>query len=436
MKRWLAALLFLAAVDVADAQTVLRGSTEVPQSQNAVRCLNADGTSFVSCGGGVGGGGGDGVILDGGGAGQADVIGSAPAGTEQGLVVRPIPSGTQTVKGAGAVLGESVAVRCVNATNSAFESCAGAGGGGSGLTDAELRASPVPVSGPLTDAQLRATPVPVDGPLTDTELRATPVPVSGTFWQATQPVSGPLTDAQLRATAVPVSGPLTDAQLRATPVPVSGTVTATGPLTDTELRATPVPISGTVTIQDGGNVIDVQGTVSNTPPTGGSATQVQGTVAHDSAAAQNPVPIAGVAEIPDDAAPANRVSAEGDVTRVVVDRDGAVYTHQTPPHIWTAQAEYTSQQTDTSLRAAPGASLSLYVTDITITCGSATAVTVSLEEDDTSDILRFRYYCGGVGDGVARTLRSPIKFGANRALLVTTSAAQTVFVSVGGFTAP
>ncbi len=47
----------------------------------------------------------------------------------------------------------------------------------------------------------------------------------------TQPVSGPLTDAQLRAATVPVSGTvatggLTDAQLRATAVPVSGTVTA------------------------------------------------------------------------------------------------------------------------------------------------------------------------------------------------------------------
>lgn len=31
-------------------------------------------------------------------------------------------------------------------------------------------------------------------------------PVTGTFWQATQPVSGPLTDTQLRASAVPVSG--------------------------------------------------------------------------------------------------------------------------------------------------------------------------------------------------------------------------------------
>lgn len=31
----------------------------------------------------------------------------------------------------------------------------------SGLTDAELRATPVPVTGPLTDAELRATPVPI-----------------------------------------------------------------------------------------------------------------------------------------------------------------------------------------------------------------------------------------------------------------------------------
>ena len=36
----------------------------------------------------------------------------------------------------------------------------------------------VAVTGPLTDAQLRATPVPVSGPLTDAQLRASPVPVS------------------------------------------------------------------------------------------------------------------------------------------------------------------------------------------------------------------------------------------------------------------
>lgn len=64
---------------------------------------------------------------------------------------------------------------------------------------------------PATQPVSIAATVGVSGPLTDAQLRATDVPVSGTFWQAVQPVSGPLTDAQLRATAVPVSGTVTAA---------------------------------------------------------------------------------------------------------------------------------------------------------------------------------------------------------------------------------
>lgn len=150
-----------------------------------------------------------------------------------------------------------------------------------GLTDSELRASPVPVStGGLTDGELRAAPVEVTGSvdaavsgsvsisnfpavqpvsgtvavsnptpqgLTDSQLRATPVPVSGTV-TVSNPTAQGLTDSQLRATPVPVStGGLTDSQLRATPVPVSGTITVSNPtaqgLTDSQLRATPVPVT-------------------------------------------------------------------------------------------------------------------------------------------------------------------------------------------------
>lgn len=39
---------------------------------------------------------------------------------------------------------------------------------------------------------------------TNATIQNASVPVTGTFWQTTQPVSGPLTDAQLRASAVPV----------------------------------------------------------------------------------------------------------------------------------------------------------------------------------------------------------------------------------------
>ncbi len=88
--------------------------------------------------------------------------------------------------------------------------------------------------------------------LTDTQLRALAVPVSGTFWQATQPVSiasmpsTPVTGTFFQATQ-PVSGPLTDTQLRASTVPVSltsTTVTGSVAVTGTFWQATQ-PVSGT-----------------------------------------------------------------------------------------------------------------------------------------------------------------------------------------------
>lgn len=183
---------------------------------------------------------------------------------------------------------------------------ASGGGGGGGLTDAQLRATPVPVSGPLTDTQLRATPVPVS---------VGTVPVTGTFWQATQPVSaaslplptGASTEATLAtrltesdfdaktgaltetapATDVASSGlngrlqriaqrltsligllpaslvggrldvnigasgatvPVSGTFFQATqPVSIAATVAVSGPLTDAQLRATAVPVSGPLT---------------------------------------------------------------------------------------------------------------------------------------------------------------------------------------------
>jgi hypothetical protein len=82
-------------------------------------------------------------------------------------------------------------------------------------------------------------------PLTDTQLRATPVPVSGTFWQATQPVSAdslPLpTGAATAANQTTIIGYIDSIETL-----LSGTLTvSTGlsPLTDAQLRATAVPAS-------------------------------------------------------------------------------------------------------------------------------------------------------------------------------------------------
>lgn len=106
----------------------------------------------------------------------------------------------------------------------------------------------------LTDAQLRATPVPVSGTVgvTGTFWQATQ-PVSGTFWQATQPVS---------AAALPLpTGASTEATLSTLngKVPANLTVTATRLLVDGS--GVTQPVSGTVTVTPSGTQT-VTGTVT------------------------------------------------------------------------------------------------------------------------------------------------------------------------------
>ena len=68
-------------------------------------------------------------------------------------------------------------------------------------------ATAVSASNPLPIAVIGNVDNGHDQPLTDTQLRATAVPISGTVTiSGTIPTSGTLTDAQLRATALPVSG--------------------------------------------------------------------------------------------------------------------------------------------------------------------------------------------------------------------------------------
>jgi hypothetical protein len=163
-----------------------------------------------------------------------------------------------------------------------------------GLTDTQLRASAVPVSGtfwqasqPVSGTFWQATqpisavalPLPsgaateatlalikaktdnldvalstraVTG-LTDAQIRASALPVSGTFWQATQPVSGTFWQATqpVSAAALPLpSGASTEATLalikaKTDNLDVALSTRAVTGLTDTQLRASAVPVSGT-----------------------------------------------------------------------------------------------------------------------------------------------------------------------------------------------
>lgn len=76
--------------------------------------------------------------------------------------------------------------------------------GFTGLTDAQLRAAPVPVNGTVSVGNFPTGFLSAQSGAWNVGITGT-VSVTGTFWQATQPVSGPLTDAELRANPVPVS---------------------------------------------------------------------------------------------------------------------------------------------------------------------------------------------------------------------------------------
>jgi hypothetical protein len=127
--------------------------------------------------------------------------------------------------------------------------------GGAGLTDAELRATPVPVSvSGVATAALQTTG---NSSLSSILSAVTnPLAVTGTFWPVTQPVSGTFWQATQ-------------------PVSIAGTVTTTTDgLTDTQLRATPVPISGTVTANAGTGTMAVSA-VSLPLPSGAATSAIQ-----------------------------------------------------------------------------------------------------------------------------------------------------------------
>lgn len=179
---------------------------------------------------------------------RARVLLVAPGADEAGLVVRNIPSGTQSVSLFGGIT-------------------LGAGTNAIG----GVSVSNWPATQAVTGTFWPATQ-PVSGPLTDTQLRASAVPVSGTFYQATQPVSGTVTanvaaasgtnalNIQDGGNSITVDGPLTDAQLRAAAVPVSGT-----------FYLATQPVSGTITANAGSGTFAVS--AASLPLPSGAATE-------------------------------------------------------------------------------------------------------------------------------------------------------------------
>src|SRR3990167_1488660 len=167
---------------------------------------------------------------------------------------------------------------------------------------------------------------------------------------------------------------------------------------------------------------------------GTNTNEVVGDVAHYAGVAGNPVLVCGVAQNADDTAPPNRVSAEADATRLATDRDGALFVRPYGPQVWSYHENSSSALTDASVHVLPGAGLSLYVTDIVVSTGAATAMNIFFEEG-ASTVLGPWYLEAVAGRGLAIHFQTPKKITANTALTVTTSAAIAHSIDVTGFTA-
>ena len=229
----------------------------------------------------------------------------------------------------------------------------------------------------------------------------------------------------LAAASVPVV--LTAAQLTTLTPPAQG-------LTDTQLRATAVPVS-VATIPS--HAVTNAGTFV-TQVDGAALTALQlidDTVFADDAAftlgTSKGTAIEGVSVAMDGTDP-TAVSAEGDAAALRSDPNRILLVNQTHPRFFNVSADYAAAQTNATVQAAPGAGLSLYITDLVISNG-ATAGNITLL-DGSGGTVKFELY-PAVNGGVSMSFRNPIKLTANTLLAITSTTVTSHSVFVSGYIA-
>jgi hypothetical protein len=177
---------------------------------------------------------------------------------------------------------------------------------------------------------------------------------------------------------------------------------------------------------------DVQVDVTNTVTVDlGANNDIQGDVAHDSADSGNPVKVGGKAKNMDGTAPGTDV-AEDDRVDMIATVDGRQFVETTHPNFWHTSADYASAQTNATVKAAPGAGLKLYITDVIVSNG-ATAGNVTLLDGSGGTVLLELY--PAINGGLTHSFRTPLALTANTLLAITSTTVTTHSVTVSGFIA-
>ena len=155
---------------------------------------------------------------------------------------------------------------------------------------------------------------------------------------------------------------------------------------------------------------------------------VQGNAAHDAAVDGNPVLIGGEAR----GAEVTAVSS-GDAARMMVDRVGrmVVMPYATSSNIVSGKTAAMTAQTSTTVIAAPGAGISLYITTLVFTNSHASVDTEIIVYDDTAELLRVFTEAGT--NSFSINFPTPLKLTINNPLKVAnvTTGSNTYVAAVG-----
>lgn len=187
-----------------------------------------------------------------------------------------------------------------------------------------------------------------------------------------------------------------------------------------------------------GNTTDVNNAVPVS--IAGSATltvtsSAAGTIADDATSPGSPVMIGGSAVETDGTDPTS-VSAEADAARCRTDRNRRLLVSEVHPNLWSVTGTYTVAQTNLELKAAPGASLSLYITDIVVSNGATAGTVKFVQSTASSPVDKISPLYLPINGFITMQFLTPIRITANTNFGITSVTCTTHSVILNGFIMP
>lgn len=144
---------------------------------------------------------------------------------------------------------------------------------------------------------------------------------------------------------------------------------------------------------------------------------------------------AGVAVQTDGTDP-TAVSAEGDAAALRTDMNRILLVNTTPPRLTSATENNATAQTNNPILSAPGAGLSLYITDIVISNGATAGSIKFVEDTGGTPVTKVQETYMAINGGAVMNFTTPIRITANKDFGYTSTTVTTHSITVNGYIAP